>query len=299
MNPTLHVLMIEDDENDAFFTARELRRAGYELDTVRVDSEEALREALERRSWDLILCDFTLPGFGGADALRISKALLPEVPFIFVSGTIGEEAVAEAMRSGAQDYVMKDRLKRLAPAVARELREAAARAEARQADRWMRESEHKYRQLFDALHEAVFVIDQRTGRVLDTNRQAERLLQCPRPQIVGANQTALFASPTGGSVLDELRALAADRTRSGCVLDLIRCEAPPLQVHASASPIDLYGRPLILVLMHPRIARRGQPTPNAEQILAAVAGWPEQARIDLLERIAHLQAVPAGDSPRG
>lgn len=282
--------MIEDNENDAFFTTRELKRAGYDVRADRVDNEADLRSALPARDWDLVLCDFTLPGFGGAEALRIAKEAKPDVPFIFVSGTIGEEAVVQAMRSGAQDYVMKDRLSRLAPAVARELREAAARVEARHADRWMRESEHKYRQLFDALHEAVFVIDQRSGRVLDTNRQAEDLLRRPRQEIVGANQAALFASPTGAAVLDELRSLAADRSRSGSVLALLRRGEPPLPVHASASPIELHGRSLILALMHPRLERRAGSALTADQIVAEAGRWTDAALAGLIERLALLRA---------
>lgn len=274
----LRVLMVEDNETDAFLELTALRRAGYTVDSTRVDTEDALRAALDQRSWDLILCDFTLPGFGGAEALEIAKKTVPDVPFIFVSGTIGEEAVAEAMRSGAQDYVMKDRLKRLVPAVARELREAAVRQEARRADRWMRESEHKYRQLFDALHEAVFVIDERSGRIIDTNRQAEHLLQRPRPEIVGAKHATLFASPTGSAVIDELRAVAADENNSGCVLDLLLPDQATLPVHASASPIELYERSFLLVLMHPRADRpapaRSRPAPSGAAIsdeLAALA----------------------------
>ena len=145
MNTSLHVLIVEDMEPDALLAVAELERAGHVVDHARVDSEATLRAALARRSWDLILCDFSLPGFSGAEALRIVKDTAGDVPFIFVSGTIGEAAVVEAMRSGAQDYVMKDRLSRLAPAVERELREAAVRREAKMADQWMRESEHKYR----------------------------------------------------------------------------------------------------------------------------------------------------------
>lgn len=291
----LQLLMIEDNEDDALFTTRELRRAGYEVKAERVDTEADLRAALPRQPWDLILCDFTLPGFGGAQALAIAKQILPEVPFIFVSGTIGEEAVAEAMRSGAQDYVMKDRLKRLVPAVARELREAQMRREARQADRFMRESEHKYRQLFDALHEAVFVIDPRSGRVIDTNRRAEALLRRPRGEIVGAEQAALFASPTGGVVIEELRSLAADPARSGCGLLLPRREEAPLAVHASASPLELYGRSFMLVLMHERAERRAREGGSAlcaEQIVAEVARWPEIAVSDLIARLERLRRGP-------
>ena len=288
MNPPLQILMIEDNEADAYLEGAELRRAGYTVTATRVDSEASLRAALPKQPWDLILCDFTLPGFSGAEALRISRELVADVPFIFVSGTIGEAAVVEAMRSGAQDYVMKDRLKRLAPAVARELREAALRREARQAEQWMRESEHKYRQLFDALTEAVFLIEETTGRILDTNRQAENLLQRERPAIVGANHATLFASPTDSVVLTELRAAASDLGRGGCVLNLVRPDGSSLPVHASASHIELYGRSLLLVLMHVRVKRDAtMPAAlTADQIVAEVAKWPHEALANLVGRIA-------------
>lgn len=286
--------MVEDNEDDAFFATRELKRAGHEVLATRVDTEDALRAALPARPWDLVLCDFTLPGFGGAEALRIAKQFRPETPFIFVSGTIGEEAVAEAMRSGAQDYVMKDRLHRLVPAVARELREAAARREARLADRWMRESEHKYRQLFDALHETVFLIDPRSGRILDTNRRAETLLHRARTDIVGANHAALFASPAEADALAELLALAGDPAKSGCVLHLLRHDDVPFPVHASASRIELHGRSLLLALMHPRLDRRETDGAGlgADQIIAAVAAWPHAAVHDLVRRLARLRPSP-------
>ena len=290
--PPLQVLMIEDNETDAFLTTATLRRAGFNLAPTRVDSEADLRAALEKQPWDIILCDFTIPGFGGREALGIAKEQAADTPFIFVSGTIGEEAVAEAMRSGAQDYVMKDRLKRLAPAIARELHGAAVRREARQADRWMRESEHKYRQLFDALHEAIFVIDEKSGRIIDTNRQAEDLLQRPRAAIVGVNHATLFSSPAGSVVLDELRAIAADRTKKCCILQLAQPDKSALPLHASASPIELYGRPFLLVLMHERAEQRAASAPaplNADQIVAAVAKWPDEAADDLLARIALLR----------
>ena len=287
----IQLLMIEDNETDALLETRELQRSGINLAVTRVDSEQDLRAALGKQPWDLILCDFTLPGFGGADALRISKELTPETPFIFVSGTIGEEAVAEAMRSGAQDYVMKDRLKRLAPAVARELREAAARREARLTERWMRETEHKYRQLFDALTDAVFLIEETTGRVIDTNRQAEHLLERERRVIVGQNHTALFSSPSGSLVLTELRAAAADPARGGCALDLLRPGAAPIPVHASASHIELYSRSLLLVLNNRRNPSPAcaPAAPTLKEILAEVSKWPPEAIADLVGRIAFLR----------
>ena len=295
MTTPIQLLMIEDNEMDAILEARELQRSGFTLAITRVETEPDLRAALARQSWDIILCDFTLPGFSGADALRIAKELVPETPFIFVSGTIGEEAVAEAMRSGAKDYVMKDRIKRLAPAVARELKEAAARREARLAEQWMRESEHKYRQLFDALTEAVFVIDEASGRVIDTNRQAELFLRRERRAIVGAKHDKLFVSPTGALVLAELRACAA--ARGGCDLHLIVEDRAPIPVHASASPIELYGRALLLVLMHPRVERRASSGPQSpprltrDQILEEVSHWPHEGIEDLHRELSAIRGA--------
>ena len=255
MSTALHVLMVEDSEADALLAAAELERAGHVLDFTRVDSEATLRAALASRDWDLILCDFSLPGFSGSEALRIAKETAGDVPFIFVSGTIGEAAVVDAMRSGAQDYVMKDRLSRLAPAVARELREAAVRRDARRAEQWMRESEHKYRQLFDALHEAVFVIEETTGRIIDANLQAEVLLQRTRADIVGVNQSAFFAPRAGVPALRALQGAAENGGRSGIVLSLMRGNGTAQLVHASASRSELYGRSLLLVLMHVWVPR--------------------------------------------
>lgn len=293
----LQILIIEDNETDAFLATRELQRAGFRVAPTRVDNETDLRAALTRQVWDLILCDFTLPGFSGSEALRISRELVADVPFIFVSGTIGEAAIVEAMRSGAQDYVMKDRLTRLAPAVARELSDAAMRREAKLNERWMRESEHKYRQLFDALTEAVFLIDETTGRIIDTNRQAEQLLDRARGKIVGQNHTRLFESPSGSVVLTELRASAANPKCRGCELHLVKPDASPILVHASASHIELYNRSFLLVLIHPedddtpggQLQQERPQRLTPERIVEEVACWPQEAIADLIGRLSFLR----------
>lgn len=117
------ILMVEDNPLDAELAIRELRRGGVECDVVRVDTEAALRERLSTAPPDVILADYNLPGFNGLDALRIARELAPELPFIFVSGSLGEERAVEALREGAADYIVKDRPARLAAAVLRALRE--------------------------------------------------------------------------------------------------------------------------------------------------------------------------------
>jgi signal transduction histidine kinase len=127
----LRVLLVEDSPDDEELLLRELRSGGYDVVHERVDTEAAMMSALARESWDVILSDYALPQFSGLRALAIVRAAALDVPFIIVSGTVGEETAVSAMRSGANDYVFKGSLGRLSPAIDRELRDAAIRAERR------------------------------------------------------------------------------------------------------------------------------------------------------------------------
>ena len=138
MNQPLQVLVIEDSEDDAAVLEAELRRAGYTPVCHRVETPEALGSALDRQHWDLIIADYQLPRFDGLAALAFVKAKGLDVPFIIVSGYITEETAVAAMKAGAHDYLMKDKLARLGPAVERELREAEVRRERRRAEEELR-----------------------------------------------------------------------------------------------------------------------------------------------------------------
>jgi diguanylate cyclase (GGDEF)-like protein len=130
----LNLLLIEDSPDDAVLVTRALTRAGYDVDAQRVFTADALRTALSDRAWDLAIADFTMPSFTGTAALAIVREAGLDLPFIFVSGTIGEHVAVAAMKDGAHDYIMKGNLARLAPAVDRELREAEVRRERRRAN---------------------------------------------------------------------------------------------------------------------------------------------------------------------
>lgn len=127
MGTPLRVLMIEDSEDDAALMLREMRRGSYDVVSERVDLPDALKSALDTKTWDLVVSDFSMPHFSGTDALHLLRATGSEVPFIFVSGTMGEETAVAALQDGAQDYLVKTNLKRLVPAVQRALREAEER----------------------------------------------------------------------------------------------------------------------------------------------------------------------------
>lgn len=129
MSAPLRVLLIEDSENDVFLILRQLRRGGYEPEFQRVETAEALHAALTAQSWDVILCDYSLPQFSAPEAFQVLRERAIDVPIIIVSGTIGEERAVECILAGAHDFILKDRPARLGLAVQRVLAEAARRAE--------------------------------------------------------------------------------------------------------------------------------------------------------------------------
>src|ERR1700710_2533955 len=140
MRTAIRLLEIEDSEDDSALLNMLLRQAGYAITSERVDTYEALRKALNSK-WDIVISDHSMPHFSGGEALKMVRAEDADVPFIFVSGTIGEDVAVDAMRNGAQDYVMKTNLKRLIPAVHRELLDAEERAARKRSERRVQQLE--------------------------------------------------------------------------------------------------------------------------------------------------------------
>lgn len=159
MKAPLRVLIVEDSEFDAQMMISLLRKGGYDVTHERVETREALKAALASRTWDVVLSDYNLPDFRAPEALQLIKESGLDVPFIIVSGGIGEDIAVAAMKSGAHDYLMKGNLHRLVPAVERELREAANRAGQREAKKALLESENRYRLLWETAPDAVVLMD--------------------------------------------------------------------------------------------------------------------------------------------
>jgi signal transduction histidine kinase len=157
----LRVLFVEDSLADAFLLERALTRGGFRVICDRVDTAGGMSRALEERQWDLVLCDHSMPQFNSPDALEILKQKKLDIPFIIVSGHIEEEMAISAMDSGAHDYIMKDRLARLVPAVERELREAEVR-------RARAKSEEELRRAHEELE---LRVEQRTAALKEANQK--------------------------------------------------------------------------------------------------------------------------------
>src|ERR1044071_4892161 len=135
MGTHLRILLIEDSEDDARLVLREIQHGGYDVEFERVETAEAMRAALARQAWDLIICDFSLPRFSAPKALELLKKSGQDLPFIIVSGTIGEESAVNALKAGAHDFIIKGNFARLIPAIQRELKEAEVRRERSERER--------------------------------------------------------------------------------------------------------------------------------------------------------------------
>jgi two-component system, sensor histidine kinase and response regulator len=155
------ILIVDDSADDAELMVRALRRAGHEIEFERVDTAEAMLAALARQSWDIIVADYSMPHFSGVAALELLKRQDLDLPFILVSGTVGEDIAVAAMKAGAQDYIVKHSLARLPLAVERELREAQIRRERRNV-------EARYRNLFESVPVGVFSI-RPDGEIIEAN----------------------------------------------------------------------------------------------------------------------------------
>ncbi len=168
INSPLRILHVEDDVADAELTRDLLESSGIACSLTRVETESSLLRALRQEEFDLVLADYSLPSFDGGTALRLVREQRPNLPFIFVSGTMGEEVAIDALKLGATDYVLKTRMSRLVPAVHRALREARERSELERAESELRERESKIRRLVDANIVGI-LISNLDGRIIEAN----------------------------------------------------------------------------------------------------------------------------------
>ncbi len=209
MGNPLRLLIVEDSEDDALLEVRQLQDAGFEPDYRRVDSSETMRRAMEEGRWDIVIADYSMPHFSGLDALKIAKGEGRDIPFILVSGTIGEELAVEAMREGADDYIMKDSLSRLGPAVKRELKQSESRRARRYAEQALRESEEKYRTIIETALDGMLILGA-DGRIFEVNDAYCRMSGYAREYLTGMSITDVEVSNNrqdlGRRITDVLRA---------------------------------------------------------------------------------------------
>jgi PAS domain S-box-containing protein len=210
MKKPINVLLVEDNEGDAELLKRMLKKGDYVAHCRRVETQAAFTGALDEQAWDLILCDYRLPGFSGIEALGIYKKCELDIPFIFVSGTMGEEIAVDAMTKGAHDYVMKTNLMRLLPAIDRELKDAKVRVERWQAIEALRKSEAYYRSLTEASPDALVIIEMNGAIEFASPRALDMFKVPPEQMIIGTSILTWISPEDHGIIKARLQSLVSD-----------------------------------------------------------------------------------------
>ena len=287
LKPHLRILHLEDNLRDAELIREHLEAEGLDCEITLASDRQAFESALNQSVFDLILCDNSLPDYDGLAALAQARAKQPATPFIFISGTLGEEVAVECLKTGATDYVLKQRLPRLGPAVRRALADAAKAAELNRAEESMRESESKYRQLVESLSDAAFLADEATGRILDINAQAERLLGRSRGEILGTQIGGSHSPATAGAFRQWWLTMREQRHAPSQDGEIVRADGRVVPVHVTAAHMTFHQRPLILVLYRDITALK-----QIEARLLRLQSPDAEARASRPLRLLHLEDNP-------
>jgi PAS domain S-box-containing protein len=217
---------------------RQLHNGGYAPEYLRVASGKEMREALEQASWDIVIIDYAMPGFSALAALDLLKETGLDVPRIIVSGTIGEETAVETMKAGADDYIMKDNLSRLVPAIERELREAQSRKERRKAEEALRISEERYRCLVENIDIGVTLIDS-DYNVIMTNEAQSRLYGKVARDLVGLKCYNQFGDHE--SVCPQCPGIRAMESGRPCEIDMQVVKEGGDQINLRVRSFPIFG----------------------------------------------------------
>jgi PAS domain S-box-containing protein len=228
----LRVLMVEDSEDDALLMAAELQRGGVEPAFERVETWAVLQAALDRQEWDLIICDYSMPQLGGLAALAMCRQKGLDIPFVSVSGTVGEETVAEMMKAGADDHVLKSHLARLVPAVERALRAARERCRRRQAD-----AVASYLASIVQSCEDGIIGKTLDGMVVSWNAGAERVYGYTADEMIGRSVSILIPSYRPEELPGILEKIARGEGVDDFETVRLRKDGTPVEVSLTISPI--------------------------------------------------------------
>jgi PAS domain S-box-containing protein len=269
----LSVLIVEDRETDAALLLRALKRGGYEATYERVDTEEAMTTALQRRAWDIVVSDCSMPHFSALGAARLVAKTDPDLPLIVVSGTVGEEAAVDIMRAGARDFILKTNFRRLVPAIERELDAAQTRRDKRSADEGLDRERELLRQLMEGIPDAIFFkdLDRRYMHLNDAERQV--LAVASEEDVIGRTADH-FISPERARRRREVeeRVLATGQPAVDCIEKMVAADGACRWVSATEAPIrDHHGTIVGLVGIARDITERKRQEQLKDEFVATVS----------------------------
>ena len=233
-NKIIKVLLIEDSVDDADLILFELEKSGFIVDYERVEDAKTLKKVL-KKDWDIIISDYAMHGFNGIEALEIVRSVNTNIPFLLASGTIGEDIAVKAMLAGTQDYIMKDKLARLGPAVERELKEAKVRLEREKAIKLLAESEARMKSIFVSAPTGIGVMKDRVFQFAN-DRMAE-IVGYPKEELIGRKSRFLYETEEEYERIGKLKYSLIEKfgigsvktkykTKDGKVIDVMVSSAP-------------------------------------------------------------------------
>ncbi|HWY32076.1 MAG TPA: PAS domain S-box protein [Candidatus Acidoferrum sp.] len=202
MAKLINVLVVEDSDNDTLLLLQELRRSGYEPNHCRVDTAGGMQLALQQHTWDVVLSDYSMPQFSGEEALRLFAGMKLDTPFIFVSGTLGEEAAVRMMKAGANDYFIKGNTSCLVPAIEREMEAARMRRDRSRAEAAM----YLLAAIVESSEDAIYSVNLESS-IISWNRAAETIYGYRAEEIVGRSIAALIPLGRREDLLETLAQL--------------------------------------------------------------------------------------------
>jgi two-component system, cell cycle sensor histidine kinase and response regulator CckA len=232
MSSPLRVLVVEDSVDDTFFIVRELQRGGFNVSFERVETYAAMHEALEGRTWDLIISDYSMPLFGGAAALALYLEKGVDAPFIMVSGAMGEDRAVEMLKAGAHNYVMKDNLSRLVPAVKQELAAAQERRNRKQTEN----TASYLASLVQSCEDAIIgkTLD---GTIVSWNAGAEKLYGYKGVEVIGRPISVLYPPYRPDELPEIMERIKAGQEVQRLETVRMRKDGAPVDVSLTISPI--------------------------------------------------------------
>src|SRR4051812_8240848 len=275
--------MIEDEARDAELAEHTLRHGGFDFSFKRVDTEnDFLREIDEFRP-SVILSDHGLPAFDGFSALHLAQEKCPDVPFIFVTGSLGEEMAIKALKSGATDFVLKHHLTTLPPALHRALNQAEFQLQRKRAEEALLVSEERYRSLVELSPDALFV--QTEDKIVFINTAGVKLLGAKRAkEIIGKSAIGFVHPDDRKRIQQRVRRLHEDHKPLRFVEHkVLRLDGEPVDVEMAATPLIFEGKPAAQVILHDITERK-----HAEEEIRRLNTQLEQR---VIERTAELEAA--------
>ncbi|MCL4179322.1 MAG: SpoIIE family protein phosphatase [Verrucomicrobia bacterium] len=259
MKKPIRVLVVEDSEFDARILIGTLKQGGYDPIWRRVESASTMREALQNETWEVVLSDYNLPEFSAPDALRLLQESGLDLPFVIISGGIGEDVAVASMKAGAHDYLMKGNLARLVPAVEREMREAEVRHGRRRAEEALRDSELRYRMLWENSTDAVLLMNEQ-GTIQFASPAVSGVFGCEPVEVVGREFQQLLVPEAREGVFQWIdRHLTGEAERTGRQpMETLGCHKSGRQVslEIAFSHVTLKGERLVVAFIRDITERR-------------------------------------------